>query len=69
VGALGVLTTWVEMEPDETDEAEATMREAAQAFLPIGEDDAEALLRSAALRRAGWVLRASRATSQKSSVQ
>jgi hypothetical protein len=35
----GVLTTWVEMEPDETDAAEATMREAAQAFLPITEND------------------------------
>ena len=35
----GVLTDWVEVKPEETDEAEATMREAAQAFLPIAEDD------------------------------
>ena len=35
----GVLTDWVEVKPEETDEAEATMREAAQAFLPIAADD------------------------------
>jgi hypothetical protein len=35
----GVLTDWVEVKPEETDEAEAAMREAAQAFLPIAEDD------------------------------
>lgn len=36
-----VLTTWVDMEPDETEQAEVAMREAAQAFLPIvGDDDA-----------------------------
>jgi hypothetical protein len=35
----GALTDWVEVKPEETDEAEATMRDAAQAFLPIVEDD------------------------------
>jgi hypothetical protein len=36
----GALTDWVEVTPEETDEAEATMREAARAFLPIADDDA-----------------------------
>ena len=35
----GVLTDWVEMKPEETEEAEAAMREAARAFLPIVDDD------------------------------
>jgi hypothetical protein len=35
----GALTDWVEMEPEETEQAEAAMREAAQAFLPISDDD------------------------------
>lgn len=35
----GALTDWVEMKPEETGQAEATIREAAQAFLPIADDD------------------------------
>lgn len=35
----GVLTDWAEAKPEETEEAEATIRQAAQAFLPIADDD------------------------------
>ena len=35
----GALTDWVEVKPEQTEQAEAKMREAAHAFLPIADDD------------------------------
>ena len=35
----GALTDWVEVKPEETEQAEVVMREAARQFLPIADDD------------------------------